>query len=46
LFILSPFAADAIIEVPDIIIFNGKEYPLWGCHPLEENNCPLGDMVR
>jgi hypothetical protein len=46
LFILSPFAADAIIEIPDIIIFNGKEYPLWGCHPLEENNCPLGDMVR
>ncbi len=46
LFILSPFAADAIIEVPDIIIFNGKKYLLWGCHPLEENNCPLGDMVR
>lgn len=46
LFILLPFAADAIIEVPDIIIFNGKEYPLWDCHPLEENNCPLGDMVR
>lgn len=46
LFILSPFAADAIIEVPDIIIFNGKEYPLWSCYPLEENNCPLGDMVR
>lgn len=46
LFILSPFAADAIIEVPDIIIFNGKEYPLQSCYPLEENNCPLGDMVR
>ena len=46
LFILSPFAADAIIEVPDIIIFNGKEYPLRSCYPLEENKCPLGDMVR
>ena len=46
LFILLPFAADAIIEVPDIIIFNGKEYPLWSCYPLEENKCPLGDMVR
>ena len=46
LFILSPFAADAIIGVPDIIIINGKECSLRSCYPLEENNCPLGDMVR
>ena len=36
LFILSPFAADAFVSIPDSIIIDGKVHELYG-YPLEKN---------
>ena len=36
LFIILPFAADAIVSIPDSIIIDGKVHELYG-YPLEKN---------